>query len=143
MVLAERKTSEVPWSRAQLDGAAHGRRPVLVVAGEDQAAVAGGVDAAGVQVAGVGVGEVVAVALGPADEVVGVADVQGQARARVRAVEGDGDRGVLLAEQPALLVPGVVEAGAGAAVLRVEVVRLPGDVRAAGAAGRRGGRRGP
>ena len=36
--------------------------------------------------------------------------------------------GVLLAEQPALLVPGVVEAGAGAAVLRVEVVRLPGDV---------------
>lgn len=28
-----------------------------------------------------------------------------------------------------MLVPGVVEAGAGAAVLRIEVVRLPGDVR--------------
>lgn len=111
-----------------LDGAAHGAGPVLVVAGEDQAAVAGGVDAAGVQIAGVGVGEVVAVALGPADEVVGVAHVQGQARARVGAVEGDGDGGVALAEQPALLVPGVVEARARSAVLRVEVVGLPGDV---------------
>lgn len=111
-----------------LDGAAHGGRPVLVVAGEDQAAVAGGIDAAGVQVAGVGVGEVVAVALGPADEVVGVTDVQGQAGAGVGTVEGDGDRGVALAEQPSLLVPGVVEARARAAVLRVEVVGLPGDV---------------
>ena len=89
----------------RLDGAAHRRRPVLVVAGEDQAPVAGGVDPAGVQVAGVGVGEVVAVALGPADEVVGVADVQRQARARVRAVEGDRGGGLLLAEQPALARP--------------------------------------
>src|SRR5690606_35281811 len=98
------------------------------VAGEEDAPVPGGVDAAGVQIAGVGVGEVVAVALGPADDVVGVADVQRQARARVRPVEGDGGGGVGLAEEAALLVPGVVEAGAGAAVLRVEVVRLPGDV---------------
>jgi hypothetical protein len=82
-----------------------------------------------VQVAGVGVGDVVAVALGEADEVVRVADVQGQAGARVGTVEGDGRRGVRLAEQPALVVPGVVEAGARTAVLRVEVVRLPGDVR--------------
>lgn len=56
-------------------------------------------------------------------------DVEGQPGTRVRAVEGDGDRRVLLAEQPALFVPRVVEAGAGAAVLGVEVVRLPGDVR--------------
>ncbi len=112
----------------EFDGAAHAGRPVLVVAGEDQAAVTGGVDAAGVQVAGVGVGEVVAVALGPADEVVGVADVQGQARARVRPVEGDRGGGVGLAQQAAVLVPGVVEAGAGVTVLRVEVVGLPGEV---------------
>ncbi len=88
----------------------------------------GGVDAARVQIAGRGIGDVVAVALGPADEVVGVADVEGEARARVRTVEGDRRGGLRLAQQPALLVPGVVEAGAGAAVLRVEVVRLPGDV---------------
>lgn len=62
----------------QFRGAAHGGGPVLVVAGEDQAPVAGRVDPAGVQVAGVGVGEVVAVALGEADEVVGVAHVEGQ-----------------------------------------------------------------
>jgi hypothetical protein len=57
-----------------------------------------------------------------------VADVEGEARAGVRAVEGDRGRGVGLAQQAALLVPGVVEAGAGAAVLRVEVVGLPGDI---------------
>ncbi len=96
--------------------------------GEDDAAVACRIDSSGVQVAGLGVGEVVAVALGPADEVVGVAHVHGQAGARVGAVEGDRGGRVLLAEQPALLVPGVVEAGAGPAVLGVEVVGLPGDV---------------
>ena len=67
----------------ELHGAAHRHRPVLVVAGEDQAAVTGRVDPAGVQITGVGVGEVVAVALGPADEVVGVADMERQAGARV------------------------------------------------------------
>lgn len=113
----------------QFGGTAHGHRPVLVVAREDQAAVPAGVDAAGVQIAGVGVREVVAVPLGPADEVVGVAHVQRQAGTRVGAVEGDRGGGVLLAQQPPLLVPGVVETGAGPAVLRVEVVRLPGDVR--------------
>ncbi len=99
------------------------------MAGEDQAPVAGRVDPARVQVAGVGVGDVVAVPLGPADEVVGVTDVERKAGARVGAVEGDGDRRVLLPQQPALFVPGVVEAGAGHTVLGVEVVRLPGDVR--------------
>ncbi len=54
--------------------------------------------------------------------------MQGQARARVRPVEGEGDGGVLLAEQLPRLVPRVVEAGAGPPVLRVEVVRLPGHV---------------
>jgi hypothetical protein len=82
-----------------------------------------------VEVTGVGVGEVVAVALRPADEVVGVAHMEGKAGARVRAVEGDRDGGVLLAEEPARLVPGVVQARACTAVLRIEVVRLPGDVR--------------
>lgn len=99
------------------------------MAREDQAPVAADVDPARVQIAGIGVGDVVAVPLGPADEVVGMTDMERQSGTRVRAVEGDGDRGVLLAEEPALLVPGVVEAGAGAAVLGVEVVRLPGDVR--------------
>ncbi len=98
------------------------------MAGEDQAPVAAGVDAARVEVAGVGVGEIVAVPLGPADEVVRVAHVQRQAGPGVRAVEGDRDGGLLLAEQPPPLVPRVVEAGARPAVLRVEVVRLPGDV---------------
>jgi hypothetical protein len=112
----------------EFDGTAHLCRPVLVVAREDQPPVTGGVHASGVQVAGVGVGEVVAVALGPADEVVGVAHVEGQARARVRAVEGDRRRGLGLAEEAAVVVPGVVEARAGVAVLRVEVVGLPGDV---------------
>ncbi len=112
-----------------LDRAAHRHRPVLVVAGEDHAPVAGRIHPPGVQVGGVGVGQVVAVALGPADEVVGVADVQRQPGPGVRAVEGDRGGRLLLAQQLALLVPGVVEAGAGAAVLRVEVVRLPGHIR--------------
>ncbi len=55
--------------------------------------------------------------------------MEGQARARVRAVEGDRRGGLGLAEETAVAVPRVVEARAGVTVLRVEVVRLPGDVR--------------
>lgn len=84
------------------------------MAGEDEAPVTGEVEVTGVQITGVGVGEVVAVALGPADEVVGVADMEGEAGARVGPVEGDRGGGVGLAEETAALVPGVIEAGAGA-----------------------------
>ncbi len=98
-------------------GAAHGLGPVRVGAGEDQALVAGGVDPAGVQVAGVRVGEIVAVALGPADDVVGVTGVRGQAGTRVRTVEGDGGRDA-----------GVGVGRARPVGPRVPVVELPGDV---------------
>ncbi len=99
------------------------------MAGEDQRLVPGRLDQPGMQVGGGGVGEVVTVPLGPADEVVRVPDVQRQPGPGVRAVEGHRDGGLRLADQPPLPVPGVVEAGAVPAVLREEVVRLPGDVR--------------